>query len=305
MDLTTRYLGLDLANPFVIGASPLADDLDMVMRLEDAGAAAIVARSLFEEDVVRQDDTCDRYLDHLRRLKERTRVPVIGSLNGTTAEGWLGYARLIERAGADALELNFFYTPTGLDETSLAVEGRVIDIAAVLKESLSIPLAVKLSPFYSALPHLARQLDRFGVNGLVLFNRFYEPDINPEALDATPVLALSAPAELPLRLRWTSILYGQVKASIAVTGGIHDARDAIKAIMAGADALQIVSALLRGGPGALRRIRLGVEEWAEQHEYESIRELRGRASMSRSADPAAFARGNYVKLLNSFHGGAS
>lgn len=299
MDLTTRYLGLTLAHPFMSGASPLAGDLDMVLRLEDAGAAAIVLPSLFEEDVVTDHLAPDRYLEHLRRLKHRVRVPVIASLNGTAPEGWLQYARFIERAGADALELNFYHVAADPKEAAAAVERRVIDIVAVLKESITIPLAVKLSPFYSSLPHLAAQLDRIGADGLVLFNRFYEPDIDPERREPVLRLELSDSSELSLRLRWLAILSSTVKASLAVTGGVHEPLDAVKAVMAGADGVQMVSALLRHGPGRLTLVRREFERWADAHGYGSVREMRGCMNISRCPQPEHFERGNYVRALQS------
>jgi len=328
MDLTTRYLGLSLAHPFVPGASPLVDDLDMVRRLEDAGAAAIVMHSLFEEQIVqersglthqlRKDANAsseamsyfpepaayalgpDRYLEQLLRIKQRVAVPVIASLNGTTPEGWLEYARLIERAGADALELNFYHVATDLLEDGRAVERRVIDIVAVLKETIAIPLAVKLSPFYSSLPHLAAELDRLGADGLVLFNRFYQPDIDIETLDTRPDLHLSDSSELLLRLRWIAILWSHVNASLAITGGVHDASDAAKAIMAGADCVQMVSALLRHGPGQLTAVRQAFERWGDEHEYASVQQMRGSMSLARCPNPEAFERGNYVRILQSW-----
>jgi dihydroorotate dehydrogenase (fumarate) len=299
MDLATRYLGLTLAHPFMSGASPLADDLDMVVRLEDAGAAAIVLPSLFEEDIVSHDLAPDRYLEHLHRVKQRVRVPVIASLNGTASEGWLHYARLIERAGADALELNFYHVATDPTEAAAAVESRVIDIVAVLKESITIPLAVKLSPFFSSLSHLAAQLDRIGADGVVLFNRFYEPDIDPERREAVLRLELSNSSELPLRLRWLAILSSTVKASLAVTGGVHEPLDAVKAVMAGADGVQLVSALLRHGPGRLTLVRREFERWADAHGYESLREMRGCMNIARCPQPEHFGRGNYVRVLQS------
>jgi len=305
MDLTTRYLGLDLAHPFMPGASPMSDDLDMVLRLEDAGAAAIVMHSLFEEEVVKYDLTPDRYLDQIRRIKRRVEVPLIASLNGTTPEGWLRYATMIERAGADALELNFYFVATDLNQPAAAVERQIVDIVAVLKESLMIPVAVKLSPFYTSLPNLAAQLDRLGVNGLVLFNRFYQPEIDPAALEPALTLALSDRSELPLRLRWIAILHQRIRASLAITGGVHEPIDAVKAVLAGADAVQIVSALIANGPERLREIRRGFEQWADDHGYRSLAEMRGRVSLALCANPAAFERGNYVRLLQAQHGGAS
>lgn len=333
MDLTTKYLGLTLSSPFMPGASPLVDDLDVVLRLEDAGASAIVMHSLFEEQIEQEryglmhtthdhDDSFaeamsyfppadgfalapERYIEQLAKIKQRVGVPVIASLNGTTAEGWLEYARLIERAGADAIELNFYVVPTDPYEDGSVIEGRLIDIVAVLKESVKIPLAVKLSPFFSALPHLAWQLDRIGAHGIILFNRFYQPDIDPEALETVAQLHLSDSSELLLRLRWTAILHGRLRPSLAISGGVHEPIDAIKAVMAGADVVQVVSALLRHGPGHLAFLRREFERWATEHEYESLAQMRGSMSLARCPDPGAFERGNYMKILQSWHRGAA
>ena len=327
MKLTTRYLGLTLSHPFMPGASPLVDNIDTVLQLEDAGASAIVMHSLFEEQIVGERYGQDqlraqspssaeassyfpggdayalgpeRYLEQLSLIKRRVGVPVIGSLNGTTAEGWLEFARLIERAGADALELNFYHVATDLFEDALSVECRVIDIVAVLKESIAIPLAVKLSPFYSSVPHLAAQLDQIGADGLILFNRFYQPDIDPMRLETVPQLHLSDSSELLLRLRWLAILYGRLRGSLAVSGGVHEPIDAVKAIMAGADGVQIVSALLTRGPAYLRQIVTGFQQWADEHDYESLDQMRGSMSLARCPDPASFERGNYVRILQSW-----
>lgn len=298
MDLTTRYLGLELAHPFMPGASPLDEDLDTVIRLEDAGASAIVMHSLFEEEIAKYAPATDRYLEQLMRIKRRVSVPVIASLNGTSAAGWLHYATLIQHGGADALELNFYYVATDRDETAAAVERRVVDIVAVLKESIRIPLAVKLSPFYSALPHLASQLDRIGADGLVLFNRFYQPDIDPERRALSMALRYSDSSELLLRLRWLAILSGRLHASLAASGGIHEPIDAVKAVMAGAHAVQIVSALLTRGLGELTRIRDEFANWGDRHGYASVAEMRGVCDLSRSSDPGLFERGNYQALLH-------
>jgi dihydroorotate dehydrogenase (fumarate) len=327
MNLQTQYLGLTLAHPFMPGASPLVDRLDAVLQLEDAGASAIVMHSLFEEQIARDrfghdrlqalspasaeassyfpagSDYAlgpDRYLEQISRIKQRVGIPVIGSLNGTTAEGWLEFAGLIERAGADALELNFYHVATDALEDASSVERRVVDIVAALKESLTIPLAVKLSPFYSSLPHLATQLDRIGADGLVLFNRFYQPDIDPLTLETVPALHLSDSSELLLRLRWLAILFGRSRGSLAVSGGVHQPIDAVKAIMAGADAVQMVSALLTRGPAYLRQIIAGFREWTDEHGYESLDQMRGSMSLARCPDPASFERGNYVRVLQSW-----
>jgi len=296
MDLATRYLGLQLRHPFMPGASPLTADINMVRRLEDADAAAIVLPSLFEEDIARYERTTDRYLEHLFRVKRRVAVPVIASINGTTPESWLRYARLIEQAGADAIELNFYHVATDLAEDGSAVERRVIDIVAVLKESVATPLAVKLTPFYSSLPNLAAALDRIGADGLVLFNRFYQPDIDPERREPTWQVTLSNSSELGLRLHGLAMLAGRVKASLGVTGGVHDAIDAVKAVMAGADGVQLVSELISCGPLRLHTIKQEFAEWATGHGYTSLSEMQGRVSVQ-NLGPAAFQRGNYVRLL--------
>jgi dihydroorotate dehydrogenase (fumarate) len=327
MKLTTRYLGLTLRHPFMPGASPLVDSIDTVRRLEDAGAAAIVMRSLFEEQITRgrlgrdprpaasppsaaapayfpsADGYAlgpDRYLEQLHLIKRHVAVPVIGSLNGTTTEGWLRFAQSIERAGADALELNFYHVATDLLEDAASVERRVVDIVAVLKESIAIPLAVKLSPFYSSLPHLSSQLDRIGADGLILFNRFYQPEIDPLTLETLPQRHLSDSSELPLRLRWLAILHGRLRGSLAVSGGVHQPIDAVKAILAGAGAVQIVSALLRHGPAHLGQIVAGFEQWADEHGYESLDQMRGSMSLAHCQDPASFERGNYARILQSW-----
>lgn len=328
MDLTTTYLGLTLPHPLMPGASPLVDDLDTVRQLEDAGAAAIVMHSLFEEQIAAEahrvqhdllahgesfaeavsyfpnpEDYAlgpDLYLEQIRRIKAAVEIPVIGSLNGTTPEGWLRYAKQIEDAGADALELNFYHVATRLDESSTDVERRLLETARRVKAGVTIPVAVKLSPFFSALPHLARQLDDAGVNGLVLFNRFYQPDIDPETLDTVPRLHLSTSDELLLRVRWLAILHGRVRASLAVTGGVHAPIDAIKAIMAGAHAVQVVAALLHHGPAFLADLRRGISEWLEEREYDSLRQAQGSMSLERCPDPQAFERGNYLRVLQTW-----
>lgn len=297
MDLSTRYLGLDLPHPFLPGASPLTQDLDLVLRLEDAGAPALVMHSLFEEDLVQQGAEPHEYLEHLLRIKRRTDLPVIASLNGTTAEGWLRFAKLLERGGAAALELNFYHVATDPLEDATAVERRVVDIVAVLKESIRIPLAVKLSPFFSALPHLAATLDGLRVDGLVLFNRFYQPDIDPERRCVSLSLQYSDSSELLLRLRAIAILAGRVNASLGLTGGVHEPVDAVKAIMAGADVVQMVSALMKRGPEELVRVREGFIAWADEHKYGSIRDVRGTMSLARSRNPKTFERGNYQQVL--------
>ncbi len=327
MDLSTTYLGLRLFNPFMPGASPMADQLDWVKRLEDAGSSAIVLRSLFEEQITREqqgmihhmevtgessaeavsyfprpDDFTlgpEEYLGHIRRVKEAVNVPVIASLNGTTPEGWLQHAKLIQQAGADALELNVYFLATNPAETGLMVEKRILEVARLVKQHVTIPVAVKLSPFFSSLSHFAQELDHLGVDGLVLFNRFYQPDIDIEALEVSPVLHLSDSMELPLRLRWLAILSGHVRASLAVSGGVHTSADAIKAVMAGAHAVQLVSALIAQGPRHVRTLIQEITDWMEKHEYTSLEQMQASMSLQRCPDPAAFERANYMKVLQS------
>jgi dihydroorotate dehydrogenase (fumarate) len=329
MKLSTCYLGLTLKNPFMPGASPLADDLDTVLELEDAGASAIVMRSLFEEQVVsrrfgfshlaRFESEADakaasyfpmlhefalapdRYLEQVKRIKARVAIPVIASINGTTVERWLDYAPLVEKAGASALELNYYHVATDQHEDSLTVERRLLDVVAVLKETLSIPVAVKLSPFYSSLPNLAMRLRTIGVDGLVLFNRFYQPDFDPEELEAKPIVALSSSADLLLRLRWLAILAPHFGASLAVSGGIHSPVDAVKAVMAGADVVQMVSALLQHGARYLNYMLLSFDRWGSDHGYTTIDEMRDRMSLANCPDPQAFERGSYLRVLQSWH----
>ena len=306
MKLTTRYLGLTLDHPFMPGASPLADTLASVRQLEDAGASAIVMRSLFEEQILRERFGSsgfafgpDRYLEQLRRIKACVSVPVIASINGTTTEGWLKYARLLQRADADAIELNFYHLATDPAENAASVEARLLDIVAVLKESITIPLAVKLSPFYSSLPNLAARLDSIGAQGLVLFNRFYQPDIDPNELETVPLLHLSTSDELLLRVRWLAILSASYHGSLAVTGGVHEPMDAVKAIMAGAGAVQMVSALMQHGVRHLTVVRDGFNRWGDEHGYESIDQIRGSMSLKHSPDPHASERGSYLRILQS------
>lgn len=329
MDLSTQYLGLTLPHPLLPGASPMVDDLDTVRRLADAGAPAVVMHSLFEEQIhgersrtlhdldahadasaealtyfPRPEEFAlrpDAYLEQIRRIKAATGLPVIGSLNGTTVSGWLEHAALIEQAGAAALELNVYRVVTDPDEPGAAVEARIIDILSAVKQRVRIPVAVKLSPFFSSLPSFARRLDEAGADGLVLFNRFYQPDIDEEALEVTARLELSTSSELLLRLRWLAILSGRIRCTLAASGGAHTARDAIRAIMAGAHGVQMVSALLHHGPGALRAVLDAVRAWMEEHEYESLAQMRGSMSLERCPDPAAFERANYMRVLHSFH----
>lgn len=327
MDLSTSYMGLRLKHPFILGASPLASHLDTVKQLEDAGTAAIVLPSLFEEQVRQEQlsteqamDTGaessaevrgffpardfslgpEQYLEHIRRVKECVKVPVIASLNGITKSGWIDFAKLIEKAGADALELNVYFLAADPNETGETVEKRTLEIAGTIKRSVGIPVAVKLSPFYSSIANVARSLDETGIQSLVLFNRFYQPDFDMERLETVPTLSLSDSSEVLLRLRWVAMLYGRIKAELCISGGVHTPADAIKSIMAGAQAVQMVSAVMRKGPSHFTSIVNKVSEWMQQQGYESIEQMRGNMSHRKSADPAALERANYARVLQSW-----
>jgi dihydroorotate dehydrogenase (fumarate) len=328
MDLSTKYLGFTLSHPLMPGASPLADTLDGVKRLEDAGAAAIILRSLFEEQITREESGTihdlfvdeesdaaavkqfpepsefvfnpDRYLEHLARVKTTVGVPVIASLNGTARASWLSTAQQMEQAGADAIELNIYHVPTDGRETGAEVERRLLDAVRQVKWNVRIPVAVKLSPFFSSISNLASELDALRADGLVLFNRFYQPDIDPEMLLAVPRLHLSSPDELLLRVRWLAILYGRVEASLAATGGVRDGIDVVKTIMAGAQAVQVVAVLLTRGPEYLGEMRRDLARWLEQHEYDSLRQVQGSLSLMQNPNAEAFERGNYMRILQSW-----
>ncbi len=330
MDLTTQYLGLTLKNPILPGASPLVDNLDTVRRLEDAGAGAIIMHSLFEEQIALEaraeledvdahefsfaeastylpaaDEFAlgpDRYLEQIARIKRAVEIPVIASLNGVTPGGWTHYAHLMQEAGADALEVNVYYLPTDPSQSSVDVEKQVLDVVTRVTGAVTIPVAVKLSPFFSALPHFARQLHDAGAKGLVLFNRFYQPDLDPEELDVKPTLELSDPYELRLRLRWLAILSATVAGDLSASGGVHTGMDAIKAVMAGASTVQMVSVLLRQGPGHLANVLEFFGRWMEEREYQSLDQLRGSLNLRTCPDPSAFERANYLKILQSWKG---
>ena len=328
MDLSTDYLGLHLPHPFLAGASPLGDTVERARQLADAGAAAIVLRSLFEEQI-EQDalahhraatshadshgeagtylpaaEDCvfgpDEYLAHLDRVKRSVSVPVIASLNGHTTGGWTDYARRMAEAGADAVELNLYHVATDPALDAGQLEQRAVDIVGSVCCCVRVPVAVKLSPFYTSLPNLARRLVAAGAKGLVLFNRFHEPDVDIEHLEVRTHLELSDSSELLLRLRWLAILSGKVACSLAVTGGVHTAKDAIKAVMCGAHAVQLVSSLLRSGPDRIETLRTEVAAWLQEHGYESLAQMRGSMDLSRTPDPDAYARGNYMKLLQTY-----
>ena len=329
MDLSTNYLGLQLPHPFMPGASPLVDDLDVVRRLEDAGAAAIVMHSLFEEQLTGEQLAThhyleapsesfpealsylpklpgfalgpDEYLEQVRSVKGAVGVPVIGSLNGTTVGGWLAYAQLIEQAGADALELNMHQVVTDVIEGGPAIEDRMLEIVRTVVGSVDVPVAVKLSPFHTSLAHFAQRLADSGAAGLILFNRFYELEVDAENLEFLPTLRLSDPSELHLRLNWLAILSTRVNVSLAVTGGVHSGMDAVKAVMSGAHAVQMVSALLRDGPDHLRVVREEMVRWMEEQEYESLNQMRGSMSLGCCPDPKVFKRTNYMRVLQSWH----
>lgn len=328
MDLTTTYLGLKLKNPLVPASSTLTESVDNVKKMEDSGASAVVMYSLFEEQINRETKEidnflsyganlsaealsyfpepeeyknlkADEYLNNLTKLKQAVDIPVIGSLNGVSAGGWLDYAKKIETAGADALELNIYYIPTSPDLTSESIEKMYLDNLLTVKKQLSIPVSVKLSPYFSAFANMAKKLDDAGADGLVLFNRFYQPDIDLEALEVKPNLELSSPAEQRLSLRWLAILRPIIKASLAATTGIHTAEGVLKAIMAGADVTMFVSALIRNGIGHLQTVHDDLVKWMDEHDYESIEQMKGSMSYKSVADPAAYERANYMKVLHS------
>lgn len=321
-----------MAHPFIPGASPLVDDLDTVRRLEDAGAAAITMHSLFEEQLAAEQMAAhrfldgpsnsfaeatdwfpstgdfklgpDAYLEQIRKIREAVKLPVIGSLNGVTVGGWLDYAKKIEQAGASAIELNMYSLPSDASMDAQSIEQQQLDIVRTLKKALHIPIAVKLSPFYSSLPSFVRVLEKEGIEGLVLFNRFYQPDIDIETLQLDRVLQLSDRTDLLLRIRWLAILSARSRLSFAASGGIHEAADGIKALMAGASVLQLVTTLLRHGPKRLAELRLALVQWMEKHEYESVTQLVGSMNLVRCPDPSSYERANYVKLLMSWHDAA-
>ena len=330
IDLTTGYLGLKLRTPLAASSSPYCKDIANVLRLEDAGASAIVLHSLFEEQIQVESGDLDRYLtetaeshgeamsyfpemmsynlgpepylNHLRKAKESVDVPVIGSLNGTTPGGWLKYAKLIEQAGANALELNLYDLPSDPKLSAADVEHQQLDVIRQVQESIKIPVGVKLSPFYSSLPAFVSKVEHAGVAGVVLFNRLYQPDIDVETLTLKRTLHLSDRHELQLRLRWLAILSPQTRMSLACSGGVHDPLDVVKALMAGAHVTQVVSAVLENGPQMLSLLIAGLTRFFEEHEYHSVTQLRGNMNLARCPDPSGYERVNYVKLLASWHG---
>ncbi|HXY51875.1 MAG TPA: dihydroorotate dehydrogenase-like protein [Terriglobales bacterium] len=325
IDLSTEYLGLNLRTPLVPSASPLSQEVSAIRRMEDAGAAAVVLQSLFEEQLRQESLELDvrlsegsesfaealsyfpqagefrlgpeEYLNHIRKAKQAVGIPVIASLNGATVGGWTSYAKQIQQAGADALECNIYSLATDPRVTSEAVEQTYLDILKAVKSAVTIPVAVKLSPFFSNLANMAQRLGKAGANGLVLFNRFYQPDIDLEELEIKPNVLLSTPQALRLPLTWIGILYGRVKSDLAATSGVHNAPDVLKLLMVGANVAMLCSTLLRNGIDHIRHIEQAMLQWMEQHEYESVGQMRGSMSQLRCADPAAFERAQYMRAV--------
>lgn len=328
MDLQTTYMGLKLKNPLVPSAGPLTSDIGTIRRLEDVGAAAVVLYSLFEEQLTHEAEELDHhlthgtesyvealtyfpetnelatgpdeYLEHIDKAKRAVDIPIIASLNGASLGGWTEYARQIEQAGADALELNVYYVATDPTISGNEVEQRYLDILSAIKSAVDLPVAIKLGPYFSSVAWMAQRLDEAGANALVLFNRFYQPDIDLEELEVVPNLVLSATHEMRLPLRWVAILYGRLRTSLAVTTGIHSAKDVLKMIMAGADVTQLCSVLLKRGPKEVSVILNELQAWMEEKEYESLQQMKGSMSHKSCADPAAFERANYMNVLHSY-----
>jgi len=328
MDLSTTYMGLKLKNPIVPSASPLTQHIDSVKALEDAGAAAVVCHSLFEEQITHESGELDHYLsygtesyaeattyfpepddfklgpveylDHIADLKKAVDIPVIGSLNGVSNGGWVKYAKNIQEAGADALELNVYYIPTNSSLTGSEIENMYIDTLKAVKQNVTIPVAIKLSPFFTSMSNMAKRLDKAGADALVLFNRFYQPDFDLEKLEVVPNLVLSTNWELRLPLRWIAILHSHVNASLALTSGVHSHIDVIKSMMAGADVAMMASELLVNGTGRVADTLKGLQQWMEENEYASIQMMKGSMSQKSVEEPAAFERANYMKTLHSF-----
>jgi dihydroorotate dehydrogenase (fumarate) len=326
MDLSTTYLGLKLRTPLVPSASPLSEEIDNIKAMEDSGASAVVLYSLFEEQL-RQDRVelhehlehgtfsfaealtyfpepnefhlgPDEYLKHIAKAKAAVKIPIIASLNGSSVGGWTEYAKAIEQAGADALELNIYFIPTDMDLSSTEVEQTYLDILKAVKSKLTIPVAVKLSPFFTNFANMAKRLDQTGADGLVLFNRFYQPDIDLELLEVRPNILLSTPMAMRVPLRWIALLFGRLKANLAVTSGIHRGTDVLKVLMAGADVAMICSALIRHGVRQIGVIERDLVAWMEEHEYESVSQLKGSLSQKNCPDPSAFERAQYMRAIS-------
>jgi dihydroorotate dehydrogenase (fumarate) len=330
IDLSTTYLGLKLKNPLVASASPLSEKLDSVRQLEDCGVSAIVMYSLFEEQVIRESLELDRflsngthtyaealtylpevgrysmgpeaYVENVYRLKQATKIPIIGSLNGVSTGGWIQYAQQIEQAGADAVELNIYYLPVDPNLTGAELEENYVNLVKDLRSQVRIPIAVKLSPFFTSMPNMARRLVEAGADGLVLFNRFYQPDFDLDELEVVPNLQLSSSSELRLPLRWIALLYGRVQTDYALTSGVHTTTDMLKAIMAGASVTMVTSEFLQNGIERAGEMLGGMLSWLEEHEYESVLQMQGSMSAQAVAQPNAFKRTNYMKVLSSYHG---
>ena len=328
IDLSTTYLGLKLKNPLVPSAGPMCEDVGNIRRMEDAGAAAVVLHSLFEEQINLESLELDRfisaaeeigaestthfpdmigynrgpegYLKHIRKAKESMSIPIIASLNGTSVGGWLRYAKEMEQAGADALELNIYYIPVDPDTTGEQVERKYCELVKEVKAAVHIPVAVKLGPYFSSMANMAKRLEASGADALVLFNRFYQPDFDLEALEVVPNLMLSSPHELLLRLNWIALLYGHIKPDLALTGGVHTATDVVKAMMAGARVAMMTSALLKKGISYLDTVLTELLIWLGDHEYDSIRQMQGSMSRNAVPQPQAFERANYMKVLSSY-----
>jgi len=328
MDLTTTYLGLELKNPLVPSASPLSENVDAIRRMEDAGAAAVVMHSLFEEQLSHESHRIDHYLDYgsesfaeavtyfpdpgtyhvgpeqylekIRSAKEAVDIPIIGSLNGISAGGWVRYAQHIEQAGADALELNIYYIPTNPNLTGNEVEERYLEIVNAVRQHINIPLAVKLGPYFSSMANVAKRLAEAGADGLVLFNRFYQPDFDLDELEVTPGLVLSSAYEMRLPLRWVAILYGRIDVDFAITSGVHSYEEVLKGLMAGARVTMMASELLRHGIDRLWAVLEDVRTWMEENEYESVAQMQGSMSQQNVTEPTAFERANYMKVLQSW-----
>ena len=324
-DLSTKYLGMKLKSPLVVSASPLSQELHGIRRLEDAGASAIVLYSLFEEQLRQEAQELEYhlsagtesfaeslsylpmrgefhtgpegYLEHIRKAKDAVAVPVIASLNGATLGGWTKYAKEIEEAGAEAIECNIYSIPADMDVPGAEIEQRYVDILRAVKAAVRIPVAVKLGPFFSNMAHMAKQLEKAGADGLVLFNRFYQPDIDLDELEIRPNVLLSTPQALRLPLTWIGILYGRIRLSLAATSGIHSAEDVIKLLLVGSDVTMMCSALLRNGVGHLREVERDLCEWLDYHEYESVNQMQGSMSQLRCSDPSAFERAQYMRAV--------
>jgi dihydroorotate dehydrogenase (fumarate) len=328
IDLSTTYLGLELKNPLVASASPLCENIGNIRRMEDAGASAVVLHSLFEEQIDIESTELDRfltepaegyaeatsyfpdmstynlgpdgYLEHIRKAKAAVKIPVIASLNGVSLGGWIEYAKKMEQAGADALELNIYYIPVDPEMTGAAVEERYCELVRTVKQSVRIPVAVKLGPYFSSMANMAKRLDACGADGLVLFNRFYQPDFDLEALEVVPNLILSNSHELLLRLNWIAVLFGNIGADLALTGGVHSAYDVVKSMMAGAKVAMMTSALLRMGISHLDKVATELLVWMDAHEYSSIRQMQGSMSRKTVDQPGRFERANYMKVISSY-----